>query len=208
MVHINFGKLTQKRLVLVLEKSTTTKIEKQELLLVNCLCVARRGKKRKKKDDDDMIRHHSSTKTDCKARLKVFLDKHRAKYIVNEFVEQHNHELQPPTTIHMLRSHREVITAHALAIELASDSGLTPKVTQELMSREAGGGAKLGFFIEDQKSYLRSRRERNIGSGELGSIFSSIQRGVWFCRFIYSEGVHTRPICIYCFSILENGETI
>ncbi|XP_038719824.1 protein FAR1-RELATED SEQUENCE 5-like [Tripterygium wilfordii] len=130
----------------------------------------------KKKDDDDMIRHRSSTKTDCKARLKVFLDKHRAIYIVNEFVEQHNHELQPPTIIHMFRSHRKLTMAHALAIEVASDSGLTPKVTQELMSMEAGGMAKPEFVIENQKSYLRSRRERNIGSEELGSIFSYFEK--------------------------------
>ncbi|XP_038699628.1 protein FAR1-RELATED SEQUENCE 5-like [Tripterygium wilfordii] len=106
------------------------------------------GQKRGKKDEDDMIRHRSSSRTNCKARFKVFLDKEREKYIVKEFVEEHNHELQLPTTTHMLRSHRELTTAHALTIELASDSGLTPKVTQELMSREAGDRLSLGLLLK------------------------------------------------------------
>ncbi|XP_038704712.1 protein FAR1-RELATED SEQUENCE 5-like [Tripterygium wilfordii] len=76
----------------------------------------------------------------------------------------------------MLGSHRELTTAHALAVELVSDSGLTPKATHKLLSKEDGDRGKLGCVIEDQKSYLRSRRKRDMGHGELGSIFTYFER--------------------------------
>ncbi|XP_038678631.1 protein FAR1-RELATED SEQUENCE 5-like [Tripterygium wilfordii] len=63
---------------------------------------------------------------------------------MKNFVEEHNHELEPPETHHMIRSYREVSASYGLAIELASDSGLTPRATHELLCKEAGGGQNLG----------------------------------------------------------------
>lgn len=171
-----FWKDYSKKVGFGVRKEYDNKDRKTGVVISKLFVCCKEGQKREKKnDDDDMIRHRSSSRTDCKARLKVFLDKERKKYIVKEFVEEHNHELQPLSTAYMLRSHRELTTAHSLAIELASDSGLTPKVTQELLSREAGGRGKLGFVIEDQKSYLRSRRKKDMGHGSL-AVFSHILR--------------------------------
>ncbi|GFQ04558.1 protein far1-related sequence 5 [Phtheirospermum japonicum] len=118
----------------------------------------------------------ADVKCGCKCKLKVVLDRESGKYVVSKFVEDHNHDLQPPQTAHMLRSQREITMTQALAIEQACDSGLTPRITQELMSREAGGRANLGFVIEDQKTYLRSQRNRDMARGELGSVLAYFQK--------------------------------
>ena len=48
-------------------------------------------------------------------------------------------------TVHMLRSHRKMLEVQAFAIDLACASGISPKVTYELMSREVGDRANLGY---------------------------------------------------------------
>ena len=45
-------------------------------------------------------------------------------------------------------------------IELASSSRIKPKAAHELMSRQVGGRANLGFTELDQKNYLRTRRKK------------------------------------------------
>ncbi|XP_038706379.1 protein FAR1-RELATED SEQUENCE 5-like [Tripterygium wilfordii] len=114
--------------------------------------------------------HRWETRTDCKVKFVVKLDKKSEKYKIKSFVDQHNHELEPSETCFMLRSNREISRSDALAIELARDSGLTPKATHELMCMEAGGRINLGYIMEDQNTYLRSKRERDMILGDLGCI--------------------------------------
>ncbi|XP_038688782.1 protein FAR1-RELATED SEQUENCE 9-like [Tripterygium wilfordii] len=65
---------------------------------------------------------------------------------------------------------KQTSKSDALAIELARDSGLTPKATHELMCVEAGGRINLGYIMEDQTTYLRSKRKRDMILGDLGCI--------------------------------------
>jgi hypothetical protein len=58
----------------------------------------------------------------------------------------------------------------AFAIDLACASRISPKATHELMSREVGGKANLGYTELDQKNYLRTRRQKNLIYGEAGCL--------------------------------------
>jgi hypothetical protein len=53
---------------------------------------------------------------------------------------------------------------------LACASGISPKATHELMSREVGGRANLGYTELDQKNYLQTRRQKNLIYGEAGCL--------------------------------------
>lgn len=127
------------------------------------------GKKENDKRRKGSIRRWD---TRCQSPVKVnlVLDRDSQKYKITCFFEIHNHDVEPPETRHLFRSYREVNESFALAIDLANDSGLTPRATHELLCKEAGGREKLGFIMEDQKTYLRSRREKNMAFGELGNI--------------------------------------
>ena len=54
----------------------------------------------------------------------------------------------------MMRSQRMISEAQAFVVNLAYAYGIQPKATHELMSREAGGRANLGYIEIDQKNYL------------------------------------------------------
>lgn len=75
----------------------------------------------------------------------------------------------------MMRSHREMSEVQAFAIDLACASGITPKATHALMSREAGGRANLGYTELDQKNYLQTRRQNNLIYGEAGCLLRYFQ---------------------------------
>uniref|UniRef100_A0A2N9IRV2 Uncharacterized protein n=1 Tax=Fagus sylvatica TaxID=28930 RepID=A0A2N9IRV2_FAGSY len=63
---------------------------------------------------------------------------------------------------------------HAGLIDLASSSGIKPKAAHELMSREAGGRANLGYTDRDQQNYLRTRRQRNLMYREAGCLLRKL----------------------------------
>ena len=70
----------------------------------------------------------------------------------------------------MIRSHRHVTEAHGCAISVATDAGLTPSEAHGLLVIEAGGRQNLGYVLEDHKTYLRTRRQKDIKYGDLGCI--------------------------------------
>ena len=88
------------------------------------------------------------------------------KYKVTNFIEEHNHTLHLSETIYMMRSQRKISEVHVGLIELASSSGIKPKATHELMSREVGRRGNLGFTELDQHNYLRTRRQKNFIYGQ------------------------------------------
>ncbi|XP_042505651.1 protein FAR1-RELATED SEQUENCE 5-like [Macadamia integrifolia] len=55
------------------------------------------------------------------------------KYKCREFVREHNHELHITSTVHMMRSQRNMLDIHKQEIDLADDSGIRPRSTVELM---------------------------------------------------------------------------
>ncbi|XP_038698017.1 protein FAR1-RELATED SEQUENCE 5-like [Tripterygium wilfordii] len=114
------------------------------------------------KEEDKRVlgNHRWEVRTGCLAKINVGLDKETGNYVVKALKMSHNHDLEPPETNHMLRSHKKMSEAQAFAIMLANDSGLKPKATYELMSREAGGRLNVAYVMEDQKTYLRSIRKK------------------------------------------------
>jgi zinc finger SWIM domain-containing protein 3 len=107
--------------------------------------------------------------------LYLTLLRETGKYKVYDFVAEHNHILHLQETVHMMRSHREMSKVQAFAIDLACASGITPKATHALMSRESGGRANLGYTELDQKNYLRTRRQKNLKYGEAGCLLRYFQ---------------------------------
>ena len=132
---------------------------------------------RKEDKRDQLTRHHrEETRTNCLVRLGVSLVQETGKYKVYDFVSEHNHVLHLPETAYMMRSQRGISEAQAFAINLAYASGIKPKAAHELMSREAGGRANLGYIEIDQKNYLRTRRQRSLIYGEAGSLLRYFQQ--------------------------------
>ncbi|GMY09506.1 protein FAR-RED IMPAIRED RESPONSE 1 isoform X2 [Fagus crenata] len=94
--------------------------------------------------DSGSSRRPSVKKTDCKASMHV---KRRAdgKWIIHEFIKEHNHELLPALAYHF-RIHRNVKLAEKNNIDiLHAVSERTRKMYVE-MSRQSGGYQNIGFL--------------------------------------------------------------
>ncbi|XP_042486538.1 protein FAR1-RELATED SEQUENCE 5-like [Macadamia integrifolia] len=121
------------------------------------------------KRDVNIVNPRAETRTNCEARMNIYLVD-EGKYKCRDFVREHNHELHTTSTVHMMRSQRNMLDIHRYEIDLADDSGIRPRSTVELMGRHAGGIENLSYMTQDVKNYLRTKRQRALTYGEAGSL--------------------------------------
>ncbi|XP_038699685.1 protein FAR1-RELATED SEQUENCE 5-like [Tripterygium wilfordii] len=119
--------------------------------------------------------HRDETRTNCPVKLSLSLVQDSGKYRVYEFVAEHNHLLHLANITYMMRSQRNISEVQGFEIDLACSAGIKLKKAHELMSRQAGGRSNLGFTKDDQKYYLRTKREKDMEYGEAGSILRYFQ---------------------------------
>ncbi|KAL4638866.1 hypothetical protein ACB092_03G177800 [Castanea dentata] len=159
-----------KRLVLALEKSTLNKCKKTGVVTSRRFVCAKEGVQGKDKRDQNIKNPRVETRCGCEAHLVIVLNRDSKKYVVNEFIAEHNHYLHLPSTVHMMPSQWKVATTHAIEIDLAHESGLRLKQSYELLSKQVGGYDNLGFTKQDHKNYLCTKRQRDMEHGEVASL--------------------------------------
>jgi zinc finger SWIM domain-containing protein 3 len=76
-------------------------------------------------------RVRAETRTNCKARIIISLDRVAKNFEVTYVDLEHNHLLQLPQTCHLMASQRKITELQALEIEAAEDSGIMPKAAHE-----------------------------------------------------------------------------
>jgi zinc finger SWIM domain-containing protein 3 len=88
------------------------------------------------------------------------------------FKAQHNHALQPPGYVHMIRSHRR---SHASQVVVADESGLKQDF-QEYVSKHDDGIDIIGYSAQEIKNYLPTKRMRSLMYGEVGALLMHFKR--------------------------------
>ncbi|KAK2446644.1 protein FAR1-RELATED SEQUENCE [Trifolium repens] len=126
------------------------------------------GLRKPDKRDYKTVNPRPETRTNCQARLGI--KNMGGRFMVVDFVEEHNHDLQLPETTHMLPSQRKISQIQCQQIDLVDDAGLQQRNSFNLMSKEVGGRTNLGFTRLDQKNYLRKKRERSMEHGDVGNL--------------------------------------
>lgn len=114
--------------------------------------------------DSGTSRRPTVKKTDCKASMHV---KRRAdgKWIIHEFIKEHNHELLPALAYHF-RIHRNVKLAEKNNIDiLHAVSERTRKMYVE-MSRHSGGYQSTGFPRADTNYQFDKCRDLSLDLGD------------------------------------------
>src|ERR1044072_1629514 len=128
--------------------------KKDDGSITTCRFVCcKEGKRKPDKRDYKTKKVRAETRTGCKARLG--LKNLSGKLIVYDFVEEHNHILHLQETTHMLPSQRKMSEVQCHGIDIADDAGLQQRRMFDLMSKQVGGRANLGYTRLDQKNYLR-----------------------------------------------------
>ncbi|KAL8491372.1 hypothetical protein ACS0TY_023123 [Phlomoides rotata] len=116
------------------------------------------------------------TRTNCGAVMKIN-GRYGAKYKIIRFIAEHKcHNLVSPERAHMLKSHRRVTHVQASQENDLDCSGITPRASFALMSKQAGGREKVGFIFEDYKNYLHSKRTMQMKFGDTGGVLEYLQK--------------------------------
>ena len=102
--------------------------------------------------------------------MVIILDRAAGNYEVTDVVLEHNHLLHLPETFHLMKSQRTISELQAFEIETADDSGIRLKAAHELATRQVGGPLNLSYTCHDRKSYLQSKRQRELAFGQAGSM--------------------------------------
>ena len=128
------------------------------------------GHRRKGQTDHVTKCFRAETRTGCKSRMTLTLDRGAGNYEVTDVVLEHNHILHLPETRHLMASQRKISEMQAFDIETADDSGIRPKAAHELACRQVGGPLNLTYTCRDRKNYLQSKRQRELAFGQAGSM--------------------------------------
>ncbi|KAF5960661.1 hypothetical protein HYC85_001870 [Camellia sinensis] len=120
----------------------------------------------------------SETRTNSKAFMHISFKRELLKWIVSKFDNNHNHPLHLPQCTHLMPSQRKVYDAQGINIDIADETEISLKASHDLISAIAGAKEFVGFTREDQKTYLRAKRQRNLQYGEAGSLLRYFQQQV------------------------------
>ncbi|KAK4564321.1 hypothetical protein RGQ29_006403 [Quercus rubra] len=135
-----------------IRKKYVNKCKKIEVVTSRRFVCVKEGVRGKDKRDQNVKNPQAETRCGCEVRLVIVLNRDSKKYVVSEFIAEHNHYLHLPSTMHMMPSQRKVVATHAIEIDLAHESGLRLKHSYELLSKdmEHGAAASLGRYFSRQ----------------------------------------------------------
>ena len=136
---------------------------------------AKEGRRAKDKRDHGTKNPRAETRIGCPVRMGLILDRVEGNYQVFDLILEHNHVLHLPQTFHLMLSQRKISEVQAFEIEAAYDSGIRPKATHELASRQVGGTMNLSYTCRDHKNYLQGKRQRELAYGQAGSMLKYFQ---------------------------------
>jgi zinc finger SWIM domain-containing protein 3 len=106
----------------------------------------------------EVKRPRAETRTGYPVRLYLKLIIETQKYRVYEFCGDHNHALQQPEAIGLMRSQREIPEIYVASIDLADDSGIPPREGYELMGQEVSSTQNLPFSKRDVEIWLEVKQ--------------------------------------------------
>ena len=140
-----------------IRKEYVNKCKKIGVVTSRRFACAKEGVRGKDKRDHNIKNSRAETRCGSEARLVIILNRDSKKYVVSEFIAEHNHYLHLPSIVHMMPSQRKVAATHAIEIDLAHESGLRLKQSYELLSKQVSGYDNLGFTKQDHKNYLHTK---------------------------------------------------
>ncbi|CAL1394907.1 unnamed protein product [Linum trigynum] len=106
------------------------------------------------------------TRFDCKARIRVRLDKSDGKWFVDIFHNVHSHVTVPKKYRHYMKGNRQLSDAVKAAINFRRAAGMKTSQIVSLAVAEAGGYSKMGFTRKDAYNYVDKDRKEQISDGD------------------------------------------
>ncbi|XP_020964684.1 protein FAR1-RELATED SEQUENCE 5-like isoform X2 [Arachis ipaensis] len=113
--------------------------------------------------------HKPETRTNCQAKLSIYLDKESSNWKVRKVILEHNHELVARCMVHLIPKFRRVSGAAKDQLDGMQSYGLPTSKILGYMAGIAGGYSLLGFTKKDAYNYLDQTKHAKIADGDANS---------------------------------------
>ncbi|XP_020249228.1 protein FAR1-RELATED SEQUENCE 5-like [Asparagus officinalis] len=138
-----------------IHNSTTNYGKDRELICKSYVC----SKEGVLKSKSLKIRRCGTIRTNCKALIRLKLDKNIGIWSVYKFVEEHNHTITSPSRTHFLRGNREVTSAKKTLIKQFGEVNIPKNKQMTFFENSSGGFYRIGCIETDVRNYERDLRE-------------------------------------------------
>ncbi|XP_020271649.1 protein FAR1-RELATED SEQUENCE 5-like [Asparagus officinalis] len=142
-----------------IRNSTTNYGKDRELICKSYICSKEGVLKSKSLE----IRRCGTIRTNCKALIRLKLDKNIGIWSVYKFVEEHNHTITSPSRTHFLRGNREVTSAKKTLIKQFGEVNIPTNKQMAFFENSSGGFHRIGCIETDVRNYERDLREERRG---------------------------------------------
>ncbi|ONH89461.1 hypothetical protein PRUPE_I001300 [Prunus persica] len=138
----------------------------------------------------------------CKAMLVIKLNRD-GKYVVKNFVAEHNHDLVPLSSSHLLRSQRTIEPCQAGFINQMHHAGLKPSKIFSYMTTEAGRPQHLNFIQAYCNNLIMRKRTEFQNRGDSQCLLEYFkQKQAQDKSFFYSIQTNMETESVVVFYIL------
>ncbi|MED6122211.1 hypothetical protein PIB30_117302 [Stylosanthes scabra] len=110
--------------------------------------------------------HKPETRSNCEAKLSIYLDVEATVWRVRKVVMEHNHDLTPAGMIHMMPNFRNMTDSSKAQINGMQDHGITTSKILGYMVGHAGGYSFVGFTKKDAYNYVQRTKRARIMDGD------------------------------------------
>ncbi|XP_020962749.1 protein FAR1-RELATED SEQUENCE 5-like [Arachis ipaensis] len=115
------------------------------------------------------------SRTDCKAKLKIYYDMQHSVWRVSTIVDEHNHELAPAVFARLLPSNRKMSEGDKAQVDSWKQFGIATSKTMAYMAGQVGGYGMLRFTKRDVYNYVHGQRVARIIDGDAVATISYLE---------------------------------
>nr|XP_025662163.2 protein FAR1-RELATED SEQUENCE 5-like [Arachis hypogaea] len=115
------------------------------------------------------------SRTDCKAKLKIYYDMQHSVWRVRTIVDEHNHELAPAVFARLIRSHRKMSDGDKAQVDSLKQFGIATSKIMAYMAGQSGGYGMLRFTKRDLYNYVHGQRVARICDGDAAATISYLE---------------------------------
>ncbi|KAL6325669.1 hypothetical protein AAG906_023514 [Vitis piasezkii] len=106
------------------------------------------------------------TRVGCEATFRIGFNKQMNKWVVKEFMADHNHPLVEQKNVQFLRSHRVIKNADKAQLNAMRGVGIGTSQIMDYMVQQSGGYNNVGFTKKDLYNHVDADRRVHLRDGD------------------------------------------
>ncbi|XP_072087245.1 protein FAR1-RELATED SEQUENCE 5-like [Arachis hypogaea] len=122
--------------------------------------------------------HKPETRTNCEARMCIYLDRSNNIWRVKKVITRHNHALTHPGMVHLIPNFRSMTEVAKAQIDGMQGCGISTSKTMQYLAGMAGGYSLVGFLNKDAYNYVDRSRRARIADGDVNSAIVYLEEKV------------------------------